>query len=150
MASKRLSKELMELAKHPLANCDACPIDEDLFHWQARIVGPPGSVYQGGLFLLDIRFPHGYPFQPPRLTFITKIYHPNINSSGKMSMDILNDNWSPAFTISNVLLSISSLMTDPNPYNPLEPDIANLFKTNRKNFDDNAKEWTLKYASTFK
>ncbi len=149
MALKRITKELAELAKDPPANCSAGPIDDDMYHWQATIVGPSDSPYQGGLFFLNIHFPIDYPFKPPKVTFITKIYHPNINSNGGICLDILKDQWSPALTISKVLLSISSLLNDPNPDDPLVPDIANLFKSDRKRYNDNAKEWTRKFAMQF-
>ncbi len=149
MALKRITKELAELAKDPPANCSAGPIDDDMYHWQATIVGPSDSPYQGGLFFLNIHFPIDYPFKPPKVTFITKIYHPNINSNGGICLDILKDQWSPALTISKVLLSISSLLTDPNPDDPLVPDIANLFKTDRNKYNNNAKEWTRKFAMQF-
>ncbi len=149
MALKRITKELSELAKDPPANCSAGPIDDDMYHWQATIVGPSDSPYQGGLFFLNIHFPIDYPFKPPKVTFITKIYHPNINSNGGICLDILKDQWSPALTISKVLLSISSLLTDPNPDDPLVPDIANLFKTDRNKYNNNAKEWTRKFAMQF-
>ncbi len=149
MALKRITKELAELAKDPPANCSAGPIDDDMYHWQATIVGPSDSPYQGGLFFLNIHFPVDYPFKPPKVTFITKIYHPNINSNGGICLDILKDQWSPALTISKVLLSISSLLNDPNPDDPLVPDIANLFKSDRKRYNDNAKEWTRKFAMQF-
>ena len=149
MALKRINKELSELTKDPPANCSAGPVDGDLYHWQATIVGPADSPYQGGLFFLNIHFPVDYPFKSPKVTFITKIYHPNINSNGGICLDILKDQWSPALTISKVLLSISSLLTDPNPDDPLVPDIANIYKTDKKKYADNAKDWTKKFAMQF-
>lgn len=82
-------------------------------------MGPPDSPYSGGVFFLLIHFPTDYPFKPPKVNFTTKIYHPNINSNGSICLDILRDQWSPALTISKVLLSICSMLTDPNPGLPL-------------------------------
>ena len=117
-----------------------------MFHWQATIMGPDDSPYAGGVFFLDIHFPADYPFKPPKVHFTTRIYHCNINSNGGICLDILKDQWSPALTISKVLLSICSLLTDPNPDDPLVPDIAQLLKTDRARHDSTAREWTSKYA----
>nr|GEY33963.1 ubiquitin-conjugating enzyme E2 28 [Tanacetum cinerariifolium] len=97
----------------------AGPVAEDMFHWQATIMGPSDSPYSGGVFLVSIHFPPDYPFKPPKVAFRTKVFHPNINSNGSICLDILKEQWSPALTISKVLLSICSLLTDPNPDDPL-------------------------------
>jgi len=140
------SIELVDLGKDPPANCSAGPVGDDMFHWQATIMGPDESPYAGGVFFLDIHFPADYPFKPPKVHFTTRIYHCNINSNGGICLDILKDQWSPALTISKVLLSICSLLTDPNPDDPLVPDIAQLLKTDRARHDSTAREWTSKYA----
>ena len=124
MALKRIQRELQELGRDPPANCSAGPVGDDLFHWQATIMGPDDSPYSGGVFFLDIHFPADYPFKPPKVSFTTRIYHCNINSNGGICLDILKDQWSPALTISKVLLSICSLLTDANPDDPLVPEIA--------------------------
>jgi len=147
-ALKRIQKELKDLAKDTPANCSAGPKNpNDLFNWVATIIGPANTPYQNGVFNLEIQFPPDYPFKPPKIKFLTKVYHCNINSQGGICLDILKDNWSPALTISKVLLSICSLFSDPNPDDPLVPEIAKLYKTNRKQHDLNALEWTRKYAS---
>lgn len=84
----------------PPSSCSAGPIGDDLFHWQATIMGPGDSPYSGGVFFLAIHFPTDYPFKPPKVNFTTRIYHPNINSNGSICLDILRDQWSPALTIS--------------------------------------------------
>ena len=102
MALKRIQRELQELGRDPPANCSAGPVGDDLFHWQATIMGPDDSPYSGGVFFLDIHFPADYPFKPPKVSFTTRIYHCNINSNGGICLDILKDQWSPALTISKV------------------------------------------------
>ena len=146
MAAKRIKKEMNELRKDAPTNCSAGPTNDDLFEWKAVIMGPAESNYQGGIFHLIIRFPADYPFKPPKVTFQTKIYHPNVNEKGGICLDILKDQWSPALTISKVLLSISSLLTDPNPDDPLVPDIARQYISNRGLYNQTAKDWTQKYA----
>ena len=146
MALRRIQKELLDLKRDPPSNCTAGPINNDLFKWEAVIIGPSGTPFADGVFKLIITFPVDYPFKPPHIQFITKIYHPNINSVGIICLDILKDQWSLALTISKVLLSISSLLNDPNPNDPLMTEIANLYKTNILQYEIEAKRWTLKYA----
>jgi len=146
MALRRIKKELEEIQRDPPAGCSAGPIDDDVFNWEGMIVGPSDSPYQGGVFKLRIRFPTDYPFTHPHVQFLTKIYHPNINKAGGICLDILKHQWSPALTISKVLLSISSLLTDPNPNDPLDADIAHVYKTDRALYDMTVRDWTVKYA----
>eukprot|EP00325_Prymnesiales_sp_UTEX-LB-985_P021915 CAMPEP_0174714572 /NCGR_PEP_ID=MMETSP1094-20130205/18596_1 /TAXON_ID=156173 /ORGANISM="Chrysochromulina brevifilum, Strain UTEX LB 985" /LENGTH=149 /DNA_ID=CAMNT_0015913957 /DNA_START=19 /DNA_END=468 /DNA_ORIENTATION=+ len=147
-AIKRINKELQDLNKDPPASCKAGPVDEDILHWKAAITAPADCPYAGGSFELDINFPQDYPFKPPKVKFITKIYHCNVNANGNICLDILSAQWSPALTISKVLLSICSLLTDPNPDDPLVPEIAKVYKTNRVEHDKTATEWTQKYAKS--
>ena len=91
-------------------------------------MGPEDSPYSGGVFFLNIHFPADYPFKPPKVSFTTRIYHCNINANGGICLDILKDQWSPALTISKVLLSICSLLTDPNPDDPLNSQAAGLLR----------------------
>eukprot|EP01094_Clydonella_sp_ATCC50884_P006463 TRINITY_DN1567_c0_g2_i2.p1 TRINITY_DN1567_c0_g2~~TRINITY_DN1567_c0_g2_i2.p1 ORF type:complete len:243 (-),score=26.79 TRINITY_DN1567_c0_g2_i2:39-767(-) len=149
MATRRINKELQDLGKDPPASCSAGPIGDDLFHWSATIMGPSDSPYAGGVFFLNIHFPTDYPFKPPKLNFTTRIYHPNINSNGSICLDILRDQWSPALTISKVLLSICSLLTDPNPDDPLVPEIAHLYKTDRTRYESTAREVLVLHLAPF-
>lgn len=125
----------------------AGPKGDNLYEWNSTILGPPGSVYDGGVFYLDISFPVDYPFKPPKVSFRTRIYHCNINSQGVICLDILKDSWSPALTISKVLLSVCSLLTDCNPADPLVGSIATQYVHDRKEHDKIAQEWTKRYAT---
>ena len=143
----RLQKEFTELKKNPIQNYEISLIDEDNFYkWSATLFGPDNSPYEDGKFKLIFNFPTDYPFKPPKVMFLTKIYHPNISSSGAICIDILKDNWSPALTISKVLLCICSLLDDPNPDDPLVPDIAELFKNDREAYNVKARDRTMVYA----
>lgn len=147
MATKRINKELIEINKNKPIGFDIAPInDSDIFEWRATLIGPKDSPYHNGKFILSINFPSNYPFKPPKINFLTKIYHPNINDGGSICLDILKDQWSPALTITKVLLSISSLLTDPNPDDPLMPELGREYKNNVDNFNKKAKEWTERYA----
>jgi len=147
MALRRINKEIADLKNDPPTNCSAGPIGSDLYQWEAVIMGPVDSPYTGGIFKLRIQFPVDYPFKPPHIQFTTKIYHPNINASGMICLDILKTQWSPALTISKVLLSICSLLTDPNPKDPFVPDIATQYMNNREEYEIEAKRWTMRYAN---
>lgn len=146
MLNKRLLKEISEMKENPNTECSAGPKGDQLNLWTATIFGPKETPYEGGVFNLEIKFTKEYPFRPPFVRFITPIYHCNINSSGGICLDILKQNWSPALTISKLLISISSLLSEPNPSDPLVPHIAKLYKENKIVHDANAKEYTLKHA----
>jgi len=146
-SAKRIQKELADITLDPPPNCSAGPKGDSLFEWVSTILGPPGSVYEGGVFFLDIHFTPEYPFKPPKVTFRTRIYHCNINSQGAICLDILKDNWSPALTIAKVLLSICSLLTDCNPRDPLVGGIAQQYLSNRAEHDRIARQWTKRYAT---
>ncbi|KAI8361716.1 ubiquitin-conjugating enzyme/RWD-like protein [Blakeslea trispora] len=148
MALRRIQKELADLTKNPPQGVSAEPIDEDMFHWQGILEGPKGTPYQGGRFKLDIAFSADYPFKPPKIKFITKIYHPNIDDDGSICVDLLKpDIWKPATKIVNVLQALSSLLQTPNPDDALVASIAEIYNSNQPKFNKIAKEYVDKYAS---
>jgi ubiquitin-conjugating enzyme E2 D/E len=110
----RIMKELKEIEKNPPDFCSAGLVGLDVGRWQATIIGPPETPFAGGIFKLSLIFPPNYPMKPPEITFKTKIYHPNIDENGNICFNILKDDWSPAYTISAVLVAICSLLSSSN------------------------------------
>jgi ubiquitin-conjugating enzyme E2 D/E len=147
MSARRIQKEHMDLQKDTPENCSAGPRKDNMYIWDAMILGPGDSPFSGGVFKLEIHFPTDYPFKPPKVTFLTKIYHPNISPLGAICLDILKDQWSPALTVNKVLLSICSLLTDPNPKDPLVPEVADIYMKDKARYEETARLWTQKYAS---
>jgi len=143
----RIMKDIEFFRMNNNSNIIAKPMnDSNIQKWSATIIGPSGSPYEGGKFKLNIDIPNDYPFKPPSIHFVTKIYHPNISSTGQICLDILKGQWSPTLNIFKTLLSITSLLNNPNPNDPLETTIAYEYKHNKEQFLTNAKEFTLKYA----
>ena len=147
MALKRILKEIKEMKESQPLNISLIPINEnDYFNFKGIIIGPDYSPYENGIYYLSIKIPTDYPSKPPKCKFLTKIFHPNIHSNGSISLDILEDQWSPALTIPNVLLSISSLLSEPNFYNVLCPEVWKLYNANKYEYYKKAREFAEKYA----
>ncbi|KAH7338190.1 ubiquitin-conjugating enzyme/RWD-like protein [Rhizoctonia solani] len=130
-----LPKETERLAADPAPGISASPHEDNLRYFDVTIAGPGGSPFEGGVFKLELFLPEEYPMNPPKVRFLTKIYHPNI------------DKWSPALQIRTVLLSIQALLSAPNPDDPLATDVAKHYKENESDAIRVSKEWTEKYAS---
>ena len=111
--ARRLNKELYDLQTNPLDFCSAGPVGDDIMHWNALVMGPQDTPYSGGIFSIDIKFAAEYPFKPPTVKFITKIYHPNVNlSGGEICKDLINNNWGPTLNARYVLTTMRNLMID--------------------------------------
>lgn len=87
-----------------------------------------------------------YPLKPPVVRFLTRIFHPNVSRHGDIGIDCIQHNWTLALTISQILLSVQSLLTDPYTEASMEPNVASLYQNQRKTFDKIARIWTWKYA----
>jgi len=149
-ASGRLRKELNEVGKVDKSSgvsAAAAGDVSDLRHLKGKINGPESTCYEGGIFEIDIRIPKQYPFEPPKMKFTTKIWHPNISSqTGAICLDILKDQWSPALTIKTALLSLRALLSSPEPNDPQDAEVAKMYISDRKKFEKTAKFWTESYA----
>ncbi|XP_015515029.2 uncharacterized protein LOC124302202 [Neodiprion virginianus] len=142
----RLRSELKSLRIDPPEGIEATPLDQMCCHWQATITGPVGSPYEGGLFYLYLQVPYSYPMCPPVVRFLTKILHPNVSRHGDVGIDSIHHNWSLALTISKVLISVQSLLTDPYCEVCMEPELGEMYLKDRERFEDVARAWTWRYA----
>ena len=123
------------------------PHPDNFRHFQVKIAGPSETPFEGGIFHIELYLPEEYPMVPPKLLFRTKIYHPNIDKLGRICLDILKDKWSPALLIRSVLLSMQALLSAPNPDDPLDNEVAEVWKTNLEKAKKTAAEWTALYAN---
>ncbi|KAK4100657.1 hypothetical protein N658DRAFT_524526 [Parathielavia hyrcaniae] len=127
-ATKRLQTELMQLMTSPAPGVSAFPsADGNLLSWRATIEGPDDTPYSSLTFKLSFEFPSNYPYAPPTVLFRTPIYHPNVDFSGRICLDILKDKWTAAYNIQTVLLSLQSLLGEPNNASPLNGEAAELW-----------------------
>ena len=145
--SARIAKETNKLKQEPIEGifAERDPTNERYF--KVQIAGPKDSPYEGGSFNLQLYLPEEYPMVPPICLFMTKIYHPNIDFLGKICLDILKKNWSPALQIRSVLLSIQCLLSDPNTDDPLNEKVNKHWLDDRNGAKKVAREWTKKYAA---
>ena len=146
----RMKKELERLKKDPPHGVTCWSKEGRLNHLEANLLGAGGTPYEGGVFKVEIKIPNNYPFEPPHVQFLTKIYHPNIDTAGRICLDVLKSpptgSWKPTHNLSLVLTSIQLLLAEPNPDDGLMADISREYKHERPTFVTKAKEWTCRYA----
>ncbi|KAJ9100537.1 hypothetical protein QFC21_003580 [Naganishia friedmannii] len=148
---KRINKEIADIHKAQksgeMGDILLQPDETNMHRWTGWLPGPPGSPYEGGHFEVAIELPKDYPFTPPKLQWITPIYHCNISmSTGAICLDTLKNNWSPALSIFKVMLSLSALLCDPNPDDPLVREIAMQWRKSRPEHDRKAAQLTKEQA----
>jgi len=154
-ARARLTRELSRLSGDPPPGVAAyAPTPSDPSHLRAQITGPPSTPYAGGIFLVTIRFTARYPFEPPRVRFVTPVYHPNVDSAGRICLDTLKQppagSWSPAVSLPSLLTTLRALLGDPNPDDALVPEIAEKYKQNPRKFEEEARKVTSREATEAK
>ncbi|CAF1181372.1 unnamed protein product [Adineta ricciae] len=144
--TKRIVKESARLQQEPVPGIIAAPDENNARYFKVVIDGPSESPYEGGKFKVELFLPDEYPMAPPKVRFMTKLYHPNIDKLGRICLDILKEKWSPALQIRTVLLSIQALLSAPNPDDFLDADVAEKWKADEKGAKAIARDWTEKYA----
>jgi len=129
--TKRLQKDLIECNTNAI---DVIYDDKDFTKWTCILLGPSETDYEGGVFKLAFSFPPTYPMTAPSVKFLNSVYHPNVSTNGTICVDILKDKWSPVLSVYKVLVSIQSLLNEPNPDSPLNGDAARLYKQDRRGY----------------
>ncbi|GFS30990.1 ubiquitin-conjugating enzyme19 [Actinidia rufa] len=124
---KRLQSELMALMMSGDSGISAFPEEENIFCWRGTITGSKDTVFEGTEYKLSLSFPNDYPFKPPKVKFETACFHPNVDLHGNICLDILQDKWSSAYDVRTILLSIQSLLGEPNTSSPLNTQAASLW-----------------------
>ncbi|XP_046388769.1 ubiquitin-conjugating enzyme E2 T-like [Ischnura elegans] len=146
----RMKKELDMITKNPQPGISFSVRENCVDTFDASILGLEGTPYESGIFKLEIQLPEKYPFEPPRVQFLTPVYHPNVDESGRICLDLLRmppaGSWRPTVLLGGLLHSLRLLLAQPNPNDPLVVDIAEEFKFNNTEYMRKAKEWTKKYA----
>eukprot|EP00040_Diaphanoeca_grandis_P039403 m.258948 g.258948 ORF g.258948 m.258948 type:complete len:151 (+) comp37376_c0_seq1:95-547(+) len=143
---KRIMKETDRLRSEPVTGITAEPEASNPRHFLVGIEGPADGPYKGGFFRLELFLPGEYPMSAPKVRFLTKIYHPNIDWVGRICLDILKDKWSPALQIRTVLLSIQALMSAPNLEDPLNNEVAKHWREREDDAIATAKKWVVEHA----
>ncbi|KAI1102551.1 ubiquitin-conjugating enzyme/RWD-like protein [Jackrogersella minutella] len=150
--TRRVAKELADIeADARTSGITAQPANNngDLTHLKACIPGPPGTPYEGGQFIVDVKVPNEYPFRPPVMKFDTKVWHPNISSqTGAICLDTLSSAWSPVLTIKSTLLSLQGLFESPEPKDPQDAEVARMMINDREAFNKKAHEWAVLHAGS--
>uniref|UniRef100_H2ZDB6 Ubiquitin-conjugating enzyme E2 T n=1 Tax=Ciona savignyi TaxID=51511 RepID=H2ZDB6_CIOSA len=148
--SLRLKRELHMLAENPPPGISCWQDENKINVLRAQIIGSDETPYDGGIFSIEVSIPDRYPFEPPKAKFITPIYHPNIDSGGRICLDALKmppqGAWKPSLNIGSILTTIQLLMSEPNPDDPLMADISAEYKYNKQKFIQKAIEHTRQYA----
>mmetsp|Transcript_31046 Transcript_31046/g.41027 ORF Transcript_31046/g.41027 Transcript_31046/m.41027 type:complete len:547 (+) Transcript_31046:50-1690(+) len=144
-ATKRILREYDDYMKDPQPNTFVFMNADDVTKWKAVITDLP-VPYENGTWVLTIEFPTDFPFKPMKIRFITPIFHCNISSGGGICLDILKSNWSPALTITKVLIAIRILLTDPNPDDPMDAFKGQLCRDNKEEYMQRAQDHTLQHA----
>ncbi|CAF1334675.1 unnamed protein product [Adineta steineri] len=141
-AQRRLMRDLRDLTQNPVEGINAAPVSADnIFQWNAILDGPDDSLFEDASFVLTLKFPQDYPNHPPDVKFVTKVFHPNIYMDGSICLDILQQRWSASLDVSTLLVSIRSLLTDPNPASPANSEAAMLYQNHRRDYERRVREY---------
>lgn len=138
-AKRRLMRDFKRLQEDPPEGISGAPSEDNIMKWDAVVFGPPDTPYEDCTFNLTMEFSEEYPYKAPSVKFVTDIFHPNIYADGSICLDLLQSNWSPSYDVSALLTAIQSLLINPNPNSPANAEAAQLYKEDRKEFENRVK-----------
>lgn len=139
-AIDRLQDEHRLLNSQAPPGASASPRDlENPFVWDATIMGPERTPWEGGLFSLEIRFSSQHPYRPPHIRFVTEMSHPNITKEGIPALDIVQTRWNASVRLVSILKELQDLLASPSPLYPVNIEVAHLFRTDRRQYDRKAR-----------
>lgn len=140
LTKRRLMRDLKSLKEQKDGTIYASPFEDDILTWCAVIIGPKDTFFEDGTFSLVLNFRESYPQSPPEVKFVSKMFHPNIYPNGDLCLDILKNRWSPTYDVYGVLMSIQSLLSDPNVNSPANTEAAESFKNSIKKYKERVLE----------
>ena len=143
----RLMREIQEIRSDTAAGVTVTLEGDSMSRMEGVLEGPADTPYEGGQYAVDIVLGDQYPYEPPKMRFKTKIWHPNISSqTGAICLDILKDQWSPALSIKTALLSLQALLCAPEPKDPQDAEVAKQYMEDYDTYVTTAKHWTATFA----
>ncbi|ODM93706.1 Ubiquitin-conjugating enzyme E2 3 [Orchesella cincta] len=142
-AMKRLQTDLKQITRDPPVGISADISDDgNIYHWNAMIIGPGDTPFEGGTFRLRMEFPANFPQTPPVVWFYSRMFHPNVYSNGRICLDVLEDEnkWDPSYNAASILCAIQSMLGDPNPDSPANGEANDLFRTDTAAYELRVKQ----------
>jgi ubiquitin-conjugating enzyme (huntingtin interacting protein 2) len=150
--NRRLQKEIQDIAKeahtgYTITSPSGSAEITDFTRFKGSFKGPPDTPYEGGTYEVDIQITNEYPFKPPKVKFITHVWHPNISSqTGAICLDTLGTAWSPVLTLKSTLITLQGLLASPEPSDPQDAEVASMMITRPEEFKHWARDWAQRYA----
>jgi ubiquitin-conjugating enzyme E2 G1 len=146
-ATQLLTNQLKEMQQNSNSSFSAGLVGDDVFKWRVTVIGPRETPYEGGIFPASLEFPITFPQQPPKMRFLCSMFHPNIRTTGEVCISILHppgediyeyedrgERWTPIHTVESIILSVISMLSDPNCESPENVEAARVYRTDKAEY----------------